>query len=175
MFTNEQPISDDEIIPTSSALFRAVCVRERPIPSVPRTSCELNEHATIEIDRVAPKSGNTGVSTKPCNWPLSLEIEHCFITTDDCDADSSNVDGEIRIGLVPDETSIKLSDIVRMLLETIASFFGQLETSEKWSDFIDIVEFVNENMQFSPIAGQCVFLEMHFGMTVHPTMQDTCS
>ncbi|KAK2955117.1 hypothetical protein BLNAU_9846 [Blattamonas nauphoetae] len=160
MFTNEQLINDDEIIPTSTLFFRAARVSERPIPSVPRIVCELNEQPTSEIDRDPPNAGNASVSTTPHKCPISFEIEHSLTTTDECMGDSSNFDGEIRIALVIDETSIVLSDIVSMLPDTTASrevrnsFLGCLRssewsTSEKWSESNDSVEFVNEKMQFS--------------------------
>ncbi|KAK2958843.1 hypothetical protein BLNAU_6092 [Blattamonas nauphoetae] len=158
MFTNQQPISDDEILPTSSVCFRDVRVRERPIPSFPRILVESKEHPTIDTETDPPKSGNAGVSTMPCNSPTSFLIKLFFITTDDSFPDFSLVDGEITIGLVSGDSSILLSDIVSMLFDTIASLgdltpfvfvlpSADLSMSEKSIHFNDTVEFVNENTQ----------------------------
>ncbi|KAK2945548.1 hypothetical protein BLNAU_19505 [Blattamonas nauphoetae] len=182
MFTNEQPISDDEIVPIFSAFFQAVCVSERPIPFVPRTSCELNKQPTIEIERDAPQSGNAGVSTRPRNWSLSFEIEHLFTTINDEVVDPSNIDGEIRIALVIDETSTALSDTVSTLPETMASLAvcasflcfldcSELAAREKWSDFNDSVELLNENMQFSPV---CLGSFSSFALLTDPDCGITC-
>ncbi|KAK2958376.1 hypothetical protein BLNAU_6646 [Blattamonas nauphoetae] len=158
MFTNEQQISDDEILPISSFLFRDVRVSERPIPSFPRTIWELNEHPTIDTEIDTPRSANADVSTKPRISPISFHSLLFEITTDDSVVDSSDVDGEIRIGLVHGNTSILLSDINSMLLDTISSlgdlpsFFcclpsAELSIGEKCIHFNDNVELFNENME----------------------------
>ncbi|KAK2958198.1 hypothetical protein BLNAU_6902 [Blattamonas nauphoetae] len=160
MFANEQPINDDEIAPIASSLFRAVRVSERPIPSVPRIPCELNEQPTIEIDGEVPRPGKSDVSKTPRISPTSFKIEHFFTTTDDSVAFFSNVESEIRIGLVHGDTSILHSEIVSMPLNTIASLdnlasflcclpSAELSISEKLIHFNDRVELANENMDLS--------------------------
>ncbi|KAK2963034.1 hypothetical protein BLNAU_2057 [Blattamonas nauphoetae] len=159
MFTNEHPISDDDILPTASTFFRAVRVSERPIPSFPRIRDESNEHPRIDSETDSPRDGNDDVSTTPRIDPTSFHSLLFAITTDDSLPDSSNGDPEITIALVHGDTSILLEDIVSMLLETIASldvpfsFFwnlplAEVSISENWIDFKDSDEFVNENMQF---------------------------
>ncbi|KAK2956829.1 hypothetical protein BLNAU_8283 [Blattamonas nauphoetae] len=159
MFTNEHPISDDNILPTSSAFFRGVRVSERPIPSFPRIREESNEHPTIETETDPPMSGNDDASTTPRIDPTSFHIKLFEITTDDSVADSSNVEGEITIALVHGADSILLSDINSMLLETIASLgdlsllicrlpFVEWSRSEKSILFNDSVELFKQNMQF---------------------------
>ncbi|KAK2940090.1 hypothetical protein BLNAU_25002 [Blattamonas nauphoetae] len=157
MFTNEQSISDDDILPTDSTSFRGVPVSERPIPSFPTIREESNEHPTIDTETDSPRDGNDDVSTTPRIDPTSFHSKLFEITTDDSAPDSSNGDEEITIALVHGDTSILLEDIVSMLLETIASlgdlasFFcclpsAELSISEKSIHFNDNVEFVNENM-----------------------------
>ncbi|KAK2950280.1 hypothetical protein BLNAU_14772 [Blattamonas nauphoetae] len=104
MFTNEQLMSDEEILPMSSSLFRGV-----------RAICELNEHPTIDTETDPPMSGNADVSTIPRISPTSFHIQLFSITADDSVPDFSNVDEEIRIALVDGESSILLSDIVSVL------------------------------------------------------------
>ncbi|KAK2945865.1 hypothetical protein BLNAU_19233 [Blattamonas nauphoetae] len=115
MFTNEQPISDDEILPTSSSRFRVVRVSDRPIPSFPKIRAESNEQPAIDTETEPSVDGNADVSTTPANFPFSFKIKQFFSTTDDSGFDSSNVDGEITIALDHAEISILLSDIVSML------------------------------------------------------------
>ncbi|KAK2956820.1 hypothetical protein BLNAU_8274 [Blattamonas nauphoetae] len=133
MFTNEQPISDDE----------TVRVSDMPIPSFPRILVESNEHPTIETDTDPPIDGNADVSTMPRISPTSFENVHFIMTTDEEVEDSSIVDDEITIALVHGDTSILLSDIVSMLLDTTA----KLSTSEKPIHFSDSVELVKQNIQ----------------------------
>ncbi|KAK2955788.1 hypothetical protein BLNAU_9324 [Blattamonas nauphoetae] len=121
MFTNEHPISDDDILPTDSTFFRALRVSERPIPSFPRIRRESNEHPTIDTETDPTNDANDDVSTTPRIDPTSFHIKLFEITTDDSLPDSSKVEGEITIALVHGDTSILLEDIVSMLLETIAS------------------------------------------------------
>ncbi|KAK2963042.1 hypothetical protein BLNAU_2065 [Blattamonas nauphoetae] len=121
MFTNEHPISDDDILPTDSTFLRAVRVSERPIPSFPRILWESNEHATIDTQTDPPRDGNDNVSTTPRIDPTSFHSKLFEITTDDSLPDSSNRDPEITIGLVHGDNSSLLEDIVSMLLDTIAS------------------------------------------------------
>ncbi|KAK2955722.1 hypothetical protein BLNAU_9258 [Blattamonas nauphoetae] len=158
MFTNEHLISDDDILPTSSAFFRDVGVSERPIPSFPRIREESNQHPTIDTETDPTRDANDDVSTTPRIDPTSFHSKLFEITTDDSLPDSSNGDEEITIALVHGDTSILLEDIVSMLLDTIASLgdlapficclpSSELLKSEKWIDFNDSVEFVNENMQ----------------------------
>ncbi|KAK2946096.1 hypothetical protein BLNAU_19004 [Blattamonas nauphoetae] len=158
MFTNEQPISDDDILPTDSTFSRGVGVSERPIPSFPTIREESNEHPTIDTETDPINEGNDDVSTTPRISPTSFHSLLFEITTDDSLPDSSNVDGEITIALVHGESSILLSEIVSMLLDTIASrgnlasFICRLPSSdmlisEKSIHFNDNDEFVNENMQ----------------------------
>ncbi|KAK2963002.1 hypothetical protein BLNAU_2025 [Blattamonas nauphoetae] len=101
---------------------------------------------------------NDDVSTTPRIDPTSFHSKLFEITTDDSLPDSSKGVPEITIALVHRDTSILLEDIVSMLLDTIASLgdlapflccpvSSELSISEKWIDFIDSVEFVNENMQ----------------------------
>ncbi|KAK2955786.1 hypothetical protein BLNAU_9322 [Blattamonas nauphoetae] len=157
MFTNEQPISEDDILPTDSTFFRGVRVSERPIPSFPRIREESNEHPTIDTETDPPNDGNDDVSTTPRIDPTSFHSKLFEITIDDSLPDSSNGDEEITIALVHGDTSILLEDIVSMLLDTIASlcaailFLGslplaELSICEKWSNFNDNVEFVNKKM-----------------------------
>ncbi|KAK2955725.1 hypothetical protein BLNAU_9261 [Blattamonas nauphoetae] len=158
MFTNEHPISDDDIRPTDSTFCRGVRVNERPIPSFPTIREESNQHPTIDTQTDSTRDGNDDVSTTPRIDPTSFHIELFEITTDDSLPDSSNGDEEITIALVHRDTSILLEDIVSMLLETIASlgdlasFFCCLASSE-WSiseksiHFIDRVEFVKQIKQ----------------------------
>ncbi|KAK2940092.1 hypothetical protein BLNAU_25004 [Blattamonas nauphoetae] len=173
MFTNEQSISDDDILPTDSTSFRADRVRERPIPSCPRIREESNEHPTIDTETDPPIDGNDDVSTTPRIDPTSFHIKLFEITTDDSLPDSSNGDPEITIALVHGDNSILLEDIVSMLLETIASlgdlasFFccllsSELSISEKSIHFNDSVEFVKENMQ---LATSCFLLSSEFLFT----------
>ncbi|KAK2963059.1 hypothetical protein BLNAU_2082 [Blattamonas nauphoetae] len=158
MFTNEQSISDDDILPTDSTSFRADRVRERPIPSCPRIREESNEHPTIDTQTDPPIDGNDDVSTIPRMDPTSFHSKLFEITTDDSLPDSSKGDPEITIALVHGDTSILLEDIVSMLLDTTASLgdlslficcllSAELSSSEKCIHFNDSVEFVNENMQ----------------------------
>ncbi|KAK2955755.1 hypothetical protein BLNAU_9291 [Blattamonas nauphoetae] len=160
MFTNEQSISDDDILPTDSTFFRGVRVSERPIPSFPKILWELNEHQTIDTQTDPKRDANDDVSTTPRIDPTSFHSKLFEITTDDSLPDSSNGDPEITIALVHGDTSILLEDIVSMLLEIIANLGDlasvfcdlpseELSISKKSSHFIDSVEFVNENMQFS--------------------------
>ncbi|KAK2951516.1 hypothetical protein BLNAU_13538 [Blattamonas nauphoetae] len=144
MFTNEQPISDDDIRPTDSTFCRGVRVSERPIPSFPRIPKESNEHPTIDTQTDPPRDANDDVSTTPRIDPTSFHSKLFEITTDDSLPDSSNGDGEITIALVHGDTSILLEDIVSMLLETIAK---ELLINDKSIHFNDNVEFVNENTQ----------------------------
>ncbi|KAK2962999.1 putative centrosome and spindle pole-associated protein 1 [Blattamonas nauphoetae] len=141
MFTNEQLISDDDILPTDSTFFRGVRGSERPIPSFPRIREESNEHPTIDTETDPTRDANDDVSTTPRIDPTSFHI-----------------DGEITIALVHGDTSILLEDIVSMLPDTTASldvpfsFFwnlplAEVSISEKSIHFNDNVEFVNENMQ----------------------------
>ncbi|KAK2951524.1 hypothetical protein BLNAU_13546 [Blattamonas nauphoetae] len=160
MFTNEQPISDDDILPTDSTFCRGVRVSERPIPSFPRIREESNEHPTIDTETDPTRDGNEDVSTTPRIDPTSFHSKLFEITTDDSLPDSSKGDEEITIALVHGDTSILLSEIVSMLPDTIASldvsalFFCCLSSaewsiSEKSIHFNDSVEFVNENMQLT--------------------------
>ncbi|KAK2963040.1 hypothetical protein BLNAU_2063 [Blattamonas nauphoetae] len=121
MFTNEHPISDDDILPTDSTFFRDVRVSERPIPSFPRIRRESNEHPTIDTQTDPPRDGNDNVSTTPRIDPTSFHSKLFEITTDDSLPDSSNRDPEITIALDHGDTSILLEDIVSILLETVAS------------------------------------------------------
>ncbi|KAK2951519.1 hypothetical protein BLNAU_13541 [Blattamonas nauphoetae] len=121
MFTNEHPISDDDILPTSAAFFRDVRVSERPIPSFPTIREESNEHPTIDTQTDPTNDANDDVSTTPRIDPTSFHSKLFEITTDDSLPDSSKVDEEITIALVHGDTSILLEDIVSMLPETIAS------------------------------------------------------
>ncbi|KAK2951490.1 hypothetical protein BLNAU_13512 [Blattamonas nauphoetae] len=157
MFTKEQPISDDDILPTDSTFFRGVRVSERPIPSFPRIREESNEHPTIDTQTDLTNDGNGDASTTPRIDPTSFHIMLLEITTDDSLPDSSNGDPEITIALVHGDTSILLEDIASMLLETIASLgdlasficcltSAEIPNSEKWIDFNESVEI-----------GQCVF------------------
>ncbi|KAK2951506.1 hypothetical protein BLNAU_13528 [Blattamonas nauphoetae] len=147
MFTNEQSISDDDNLPTDSTFCRGDRVKS-------------NEHPTIDTETDPPRDANDDVSTTPRIDPTLFHSKLFEITTDDSLPDSSNGDGEITIALVHGDTSIRLSDIVSMLLETIASLgdlasficclpSSELSTSEKSIHFIDKVEFVNENRQNS--------------------------
>ncbi|KAK2955732.1 hypothetical protein BLNAU_9268 [Blattamonas nauphoetae] len=160
MFTNQQPISDDDILPTDSTFCRDVRDSERPIPSFPRIREESNEHPTIDTQTDTPKDANDDVSTTPRIDPTSFHSKLFEITTDDSLPDSSKVEGEITIALVHRDTSILLEDIVSMLLDTIASLgdlasficclpSAELSIIEKSIHFNDSVEFVKENMQFS--------------------------
>ncbi|KAK2962907.1 hypothetical protein BLNAU_1930 [Blattamonas nauphoetae] len=136
MFTNVHPISDDDILPTNSTFFRGVRVSERPIPSFPRIREESNEHPTIDTQTDPPIDGNDDVPTTPRIDPTSFHSLLFAITTDDSLPDSSNGDPEITIALVHRDTSILLSEIVSMLLETmasldsLASFFCCLPSAE---------------------------------------------
>ncbi|KAK2963101.1 hypothetical protein BLNAU_2124 [Blattamonas nauphoetae] len=134
---------------------------------------ESNEHPTIDTETDPPIEGNDDVSTTPRIDPTSFHSKLFEITTDDPVPDSSNGDGEITIALVHGDTLILLSDIVSMLLETIASLGDlasficcplseELSVSENWIDFNDSVEFVKENMQFSNFC----FLALSF----HPSV-----
>ncbi|KAK2948773.1 hypothetical protein BLNAU_16308 [Blattamonas nauphoetae] len=140
MFTNQQPISDDDILPTDSTFFRGARVSERPIPSFPRIREESNEHPTIDTQTDPTNDANDDVSTTPRIDPTSFH------------------NPEINIALVHRDTSILLEDIVSMLLETIASLgdlapficglpSADLLVSQTSIHFNDRVEFVNENMQ----------------------------
>ncbi|KAK2955724.1 hypothetical protein BLNAU_9260 [Blattamonas nauphoetae] len=121
MFTNQQPISDDDILPTDSTFCRDVRDSERPIPSFPRIREESNEHPTIDTQTDPTRDANDDVSTTPRIDPTSLHSKLFEITTDDSLPDSSKVDEEITITLVHGDTSILLEDIVSMLLEIIPS------------------------------------------------------
>ncbi|KAK2963061.1 hypothetical protein BLNAU_2084 [Blattamonas nauphoetae] len=158
MFTNQHPISDDDIRPTDSTFLRGVRVSERQIPSFPRIREESNEHPTIDTQTDPTMDGNDDVSTTPRIDPTSFHSKLFEITTDDSLPDSSNGDPEITIALVHGDTSILLEDIVSMLLDTIASLASPfsficclpssaLSVSEKCIHFNDSVEFIKEKMQ----------------------------
>ncbi|KAK2944357.1 hypothetical protein BLNAU_20702 [Blattamonas nauphoetae] len=76
MFTNQHPISEDEIIPIPSTFCRGVRVSERPIPSFPRIREESNEHPTIDTETDPPRDGNDDVSTTPRIDPTSFHLTY---------------------------------------------------------------------------------------------------
>ncbi|KAK2948762.1 hypothetical protein BLNAU_16297 [Blattamonas nauphoetae] len=173
MFTNEQPISDDDSRPTDSTFFPGARVSERPIPSFPRIREESNEQPTIDTETDPPIDANDDVSTTPRIDPTSFRSKLFEITTNDSLPDSSNGDPEITIALVHGDTSILLEDIVSMLPETTASLgalalvfcdlpSAELSIREKCIHFNDNVEFVNENMQLPTF---CFLLSSEFQFT----------
>ncbi|KAK2963057.1 hypothetical protein BLNAU_2080 [Blattamonas nauphoetae] len=148
MFTNEQSISDDDILPTESTFFLGARVKsEKSQTSIQQSTPKL----TLQVMQMTMWLGIV--------FQLKDRENKLFeITTDNSDPDSSNGDEEITIALVHGDTSILLSDIVSRLLETTASLdvavsfdcclpSAELSISEKWIDFNDNVEFDNENMQ----------------------------
>ncbi|KAK2959977.1 hypothetical protein BLNAU_5174 [Blattamonas nauphoetae] len=156
MFTNEQPISDDDNLPTSSSLFGDLPVSDSPIPSFPKIRKESNKQPTIEIERDPPTPPNPLVSTKPRIAPTSFNIL-LFSTTTDVDIVGENIFGdEITIALELPDTATILSAIRSTLSETIpsleSSFFcpqwrdsSELSTRDNSSDFSNNDEFRNQN------------------------------